>query len=81
MKCAKCNKEASFGNEWKKPLFCKSHSTDSMYNVLKKTCDFHGCRKRPSYGFDGYNPIRCKEHIQIGMIDVNSKRCEIEGFL
>ena len=74
-----CNKQASFGSEPKKPLFCFEHKRDEMVNVCNKMCEHEGCMKTPKFGLIEKRPTHCKEHSSSNMVDVAHKLCETDG--
>ena len=74
-----CTKKPSFNLEGEKPLYCKTHKSEAMIDVLNKKCLHKGCTKQPSYNLEGEEPLYCKAHKLEGMIDVLSKKCIHEG--
>jgi len=75
-----CAKNASFnivGN--KTPLFCATHKSGEMVNVINKTCLEVGCGQRPSFNILGQKPTYCGTHKFDGMVNVMSKFCETSG--
>ena len=74
-----CNVQPSYGNEWKKPEYCKNHIKEGMIDVKHERCKKEGCNVQPSYGNEWKKPEYCKNHIKEGMIDVKHERCKKEG--
>jgi EsV-1-7 cysteine-rich motif len=70
-----CRKRASYGVDWMKPTYCKSHATDKMSNVVGKRCESNSCNKHPVYGLQPKKPTHCKKHASAEMKDVINKRC------
>lgn len=61
-------------------LFCVSHKTPDMIDVISKTCEVDGCEMRPTYNFHGEKKGRfCSIHKTPDMIDVMNKTCEVDG--
>lgn len=76
MKCQECGiKQAHYGVEYKKPIYCKSHKSNDMFDVVSRRCIEADCDKIPSYGFEYKKPIYCKSHKSDNMVNVVSKRC------
>lgn len=69
-----CIKGPSYGNEYKKPLFCNDHRLTDMYNVKHEKCK--NCNKRPSFSLPGQKPEYCKDHKSPEMVDVCHKLCK-----
>ncbi len=74
-----CNKQSTYGLEWKKATHCKEHASDNMMDVVNKRCLFSGCNKQSSYGLEWGKATHCKEHASDNMMDVVSKRCLFSG--
>lgn len=89
--CIKCVEE--FGEENRKdwvrahynqnygddPLYCRTHMSDDMVDVLSRTCQKENCKKQPRYNYEGQTiGIYCKTHIEKNMIHIGLK-CEEEG--
>ena len=72
-----CIKLASFGTEWKKPLYCFEHKKDRNKNVEKEKCE--KCEIKASFGLIKHKPTHCFKHKTKDMKDVISKLCEFEG--
>jgi hypothetical protein len=60
--CKNCNKHASYGLVWKKPLYCVNHKLDGMFDVLHKRCLHEDCNKQPAYGNHLTGKIHCSKH-------------------
>lgn len=74
-----CTTRASYGNEYKKPLYCKKHS-NGCENVVSPRCIFEGCKSiTPCFNLKGEKPLYCKTHASKDMIDVKHKLCEFNG--
>jgi predicted transcriptional regulator len=61
-KCIECNKSATYGTVYKKPIHCVSHKKINEINVKHKRCENKSCIKKASYGIEGTVAIHCKEH-------------------
>jgi hypothetical protein len=62
----------------KQALYCKSHASDDMINVLDRRCVHEGCTTQPSYNTPGEKQaLYCKSHASDDMINVLNKRCII----
>lgn len=73
----KCNNNSRYGYEKYKPIYCRVHKENNMYDVLSRKCIITGCLKQPSFGIIEKKPIVCKEHSTYNMKDVKSKKCVI----
>lgn len=71
-----CPKQAIYGIEQYKSLYCLEHKFNGMINVMSKRCEYSGCMSRPSYGNKGERPIFCSKHKLNTMVDVIHKTCE-----
>jgi EsV-1-7 cysteine-rich motif len=73
-----CGKQASFNVPGETlRIFCATHATEGMVNVVSKRCEHPDCDVRPSFNVPGeVKGIFCKDHATEGMVDVVSKRCE-----
>lgn len=71
-----CTKQASFGYEDKKPLFCKDHKETDMYDVKNMKCKYPNCTISPAFGYEEQKPEYCKNHKDKEMVNVVSKRCK-----
>jgi hypothetical protein len=71
-----CISRSSFGFEDKKPLYCKTHKSANMIDVVSKRCEL--CELCPSFSFpEEIIRRRCKTHILDGMVDKSNKKCEM----
>ena len=57
-----CRKQASFGLEMKKPLYCKTHKEDNMKMVRGTFCKHEECNSRASFGLKKNRPQYCSKH-------------------
>lgn len=63
-----CQKGASYGNVFKKPLYCTTHKEPDMYIVTTILCLGEGCKKYPHYNHPGESKgIYCIAHKSDGM--------------
>ena len=63
-----------------KAIYCTSHKSNGMINIISKTCEFEGCKTIPVYNFEGETKaIYCASHKSDGMINIKNKPCEFEG--
>lgn len=69
-------KRASFGTEWKKPIYCANHKLPEMTDVMNKRCEFAGCDKQPSFGTEWKKPIYCANHKLPEMKDIKHRLCQ-----
>lgn len=74
-----CRCQATFGLEWMKAIYCATHKTGDMIDVIHKRCGFNDCILLPSFGVQLHRPIYCFKHKPEGAINVVSKRCLIEN--
>ena len=74
--CQECTIFASFGTEWKNPLFCARHKLDGMKNVVSKRCEAPGCESRPTFGREKGKALYCALHFLDGMKNVKDKVCQ-----
>jgi hypothetical protein len=59
-----------------KALYCASHKSDAMVNVISKTCIHSNCTIRPTFNKVGESTaLYCASHKSDGMINVISKTC------
>ena len=73
-------RQASFGFEVGKRLWCRTHAPTGAGNVSKAPCEHQGCSIQPSYGFEHDRKSRwCRNHKAVGAIDLISKLCEYGG--
>jgi hypothetical protein len=72
-----CKTKPSFNFEGKKQgLYCFTHKTLGMVNVIDKTCMEPNCKTRPYFNFEGKKQgLYCFEHKKEGMIDVKHQTC------
>jgi len=49
----KCSVWPIFGYEKGKPMFCKSHRKNDMFDVVDKLCVYNGCGVWAYYNFEG----------------------------
>ncbi len=74
-----CQKGASYGNEYRKLLYCTTHKEPGMYIVTTKLCLGEGCKKYPHYNYPGNTKgIYCITHKSDGMCVVG-KHCVENG--
>jgi|SaaInlStandDraft_1057018.scaffolds.fasta_scaffold20119_2 hypothetical protein len=78
-KCIECDKGATYGTVYKKPIHCASHKKINEVNVKHKRCEHKNCIKKASYAIEGQSAIHCKEHKTLDEIDVRHKRCLFQG--
>lgn len=71
-----CGTKASCGYEHKKPLFCKKHKEEDMYDVISKLCEVLQCKIHASFGIEGGVPQFCVKHKKSFMIDLKHNTCE-----
>ena len=72
-----CNKTAYFNIPGSKQgLFCKTHKTEEMVNVVDKLCVNAGCQLRASFGFPDKKPQYCSSHRLEGMCNIKSSTCK-----
>ena len=58
-----CQKQASYGLEFKKPLYCTTHKEENMFIVTTHLCKGEDCKKYPHYNFQGESKgIYCIAH-------------------
>jgi len=74
-----CKKQANYGTEGEKKIFCREHKTVYMKNMSAKMCEFECCKKQPGYGFIGTPAKFCVSHKLDGMVDLKSTVCEFIG--
>ena len=75
-----CKKHPCYGPKGGKALFCTSHKTVEMVNVVSKRCEQEGCSKlNPNFGLEGEKGRFCVLHKMAVMVNVTDKRCEHEG--
>ena len=76
-----CGKNASFNVRGeKKGLFCVSHKTPEMVDVVNRSCECDGCDTHPTFNLPGEKKGRfCALHKSPDMIDVITKTCEVDG--
>lgn len=74
-----CKKQANYGREKEKKIFCRQHKTDDTKNMSAKMCEFESCKKQPGYGFVGTPAKFCVSHKLDGMVDLKSRSCEFIG--
>jgi len=74
--CGKCKKRAFYNKEGEsKGLYCKTHMTNGMVNVVSPRCIHDGCKKRSSFNTVGKKTgLYCKTHKKKGMFNVTEKR-------
>ena len=51
-----CENQAYFGVEGNKPVYCATHCSEGMINVISKGCEHNQCRKHASFGFKRNKP-------------------------
>ncbi|CAH6419862.1 Hypothetical protein HVR_LOCUS944 [uncultured virus] len=71
-----CTKQATYGFEINKSLYCRIHKEDGMINVKNKRCEQEGCMTESSFGYEGEKAQYCGKHNKDKMINVKNKRCE-----
>jgi EsV-1-7 cysteine-rich motif len=74
-----CKKKATFNIKGREPLFCSTHRTEHMLNVMKNICEFKDCYVKAIFGYLDQPAIRCKLHILADMVNHNYKYCEHKG--
>jgi len=57
-------------------IYCSSHKTEGMVNVISKTCIHQDCKKQPAFNVDGESKaLYCSSHKTEGMVNVKNKTC------
>ncbi len=75
--CQQCKKNATFGLEKGRPLFCKVHKPNDTYiDVISKKCIHENCGQNASYGKkDGIREY-CYKHHPLNTINVSQRYCK-----
>ena len=69
-----CTKNASFGNDIGKRIYCKRHKKDGMKNTSGYPCDT--CGERAYYGYSKEDEeFYCLTHKEDDMENVFNKKC------
>jgi len=59
-----------------KGLYCSTHKSEGMVNVVSKTCIHPDCKVQPVYNVEGETKaLYCSTHKSEGMVNVISKTC------
>ena len=66
-----CRKQASYGEFYGKPVYCKQHK--DKFVLVSQLCEQNFCNKTSSYNFDGLKSKFCFEHKEENMILVRGK--------
>lgn len=74
-----CKKQACYGYEKEKSLYCKDHREKGMIDVKHEKCHFPSCDTRGSFSMKGTKYVVCKKHREEGMVDVTHKKCSYVG--
>lgn len=73
-----CKKQANYGTEEEKKIFCREHKTDDTKNMYLMKCLFDGCKKRAVYGNEVKKNMYCKDHKTEDTVITWCKVCEHE---
>ena len=75
---SQCNTEACFGLVGEKAMFCKTHKTSGMINVVSvsKRCEFQNCLTIPRFGCKRGVSTHCTAHKLPGMWNTTIKTCQ-----
>jgi len=73
-----CKKQANYGTEEEKKIFCREHKTNYMKNMYLMKCLFDGCKKRAVYGNSVKKNMYCKDHKTEDTVITWCKVCEHE---
>jgi len=73
-----CKKQANYGTEVEKKIFCREHKTDDTKNMYLMKCLFDGCKKRAVYGNSVKKNMYCKDHKTEDTVITWCKVCEHE---
>ena len=70
--CKDCDKRASFNFDGEKfPLYCDSHKSEGMIDIVNKRCVCDGCPLYAIYNYDGSNSrLFCERHKISGMVKI-----------
>lgn len=71
--CAHCHKRARYGYERSRPISCRDHKNELMFDVTHPKCP--ECNKRGIYGHKEDKIRYCGDH-RVG-IDMNCKKCRL----
>lgn len=76
-----CAKQACYNLlDQKQPIFCLSHKSLEMVDVIHKPCVFPGCKVRPSYNYENLPAQYCVSHKDSSMVAVGRHhRCAHES--
>ena len=59
-----------YGDEGCKAVFCSSHCSQGMINVVDKRCRYDKCTTLPGFCYERHKPMYCDIHRLNGMINV-----------
>jgi hypothetical protein len=71
-----CKKQANYGTDAEKKIFCREHKTDETRNMSTKICKFESCKKQPVFNlFEEKKGLFCNNHKLDGMVNVVHAKC------
>lgn len=70
-----CSVRPSYGNPGEMPVYCVSHKSPTMVNVVSKKCEFSTCFKQPRFGENVNKPTHCADHKTESMTRNRCRKC------
>jgi hypothetical protein len=74
-----CSKQASYGSEGGKCLYCTTHKLSGHVHLRSRRCAAPGCTKHPSFGDKGLIATFCKDHKPDDYASVTPYKCQAAG--